>query len=44
MTNTINTHLCRGARDLQLRILTSFGYLDESTDEAFTKRSHELLG
>jgi hypothetical protein len=36
------THLCRGARDLQLTILTGFGLLDEPTDAAFEKRSREL--
>jgi hypothetical protein len=36
------THLCRGARDIQLRILTAFGLISEPTDEAFTAKSREV--
>jgi hypothetical protein len=38
------THLCRGARDIQLRILTALGHLSEPTDAAFAAKSAELLG
>lgn len=37
------THLCRGARDLQLKILTALGLLSEPTDAAFAAKSAELL-
>jgi len=37
------THLCRGARDIQLRILTAMGLLSEPTDAAFATKSAELL-
>jgi|SRR5271170_4992537 len=36
------THLCRGARDLQLRIMTAFGILPTPTDEAFDAKWEEL--
>lgn len=36
------THLCRGARDIQLKILTAFGLIEEPTDEAFTAKSREV--
>jgi hypothetical protein len=36
------THLCRGARDIQLKILCAFGMIEEPTDEAFTARSREV--
>lgn len=36
------THLCRGARDMQLGILAGFGLIEDATDEAFEKRSREL--
>lgn len=36
------THLCRGARDLQLQVLVSFGMLDEATDKAFAEKSRQL--
>lgn len=38
------THLCRGARDVQLRVLHCLGFIPEPTDEAFTKRTDEVLG
>ena len=36
------SHLCRGARDLQLQILAAFGLIETNTDEAFDRRSREL--
>ena len=36
------THLCRGARDLQLKIMTAFGILPAPTDEAFNAKWKEL--
>jgi hypothetical protein len=36
------THLCRGARDIQLKVLVAMGLLPEATDEAFHKKSKEL--
>jgi hypothetical protein len=40
--NKKETHLCRGARDIQLRILTAMGLIAEPTDEAFTAKSREV--
>ena len=37
------THLCRGARDIQLRVLTAMGLLSEPTDAAFTATSTKYL-
>jgi hypothetical protein len=36
------THLCRGARDVQLTILHRMRLIDEPTDEAFRRKSQEL--
>ena len=36
------THLCRGARDFQLRLLTAMGYLNEPTDAEFERVSREM--
>jgi hypothetical protein len=36
------THLCRGARDIQLRILAAFGVIDDATDEAFNAKGRKL--
>jgi hypothetical protein len=36
------THLCRGARDLQLKLLTAFGAISAPTDEAFSAKRKEL--
>lgn len=36
------THLCRGARDLQLTILYRMGWLPEPTDQAFREKSEQL--
>lgn len=36
------THLCRGARDIQLRIMCSMGILNEATDKAFNNKWKEL--
>ena len=30
-----DTKLCRGGRDLQIRVAYALGYIDEPTDEAF---------
>jgi hypothetical protein len=38
------THLCRGARDLQLKLMTAFGIIPEATDEAFNAKWKELKG
>lgn len=35
------THLCRGARDQQQQLLYRLGYLDEPTDEAWTRAELE---
>jgi hypothetical protein len=37
------THLCRGARDIQLRLLCAYGVLREPTDEAFAEASRKAL-
>ena len=37
-----NKMICRGGRNIQLRILYSFGLIDEPTDEAFLKASKIL--
>lgn len=34
--------LCRGARDMQLRVLASTGFLEAATDEAWDKKRKEL--
>lgn len=39
-----DTMLCRGGRNITLGELCSRGLLDEPTDEAFRKRSQEILG
>ena len=36
------THLCRGARDLQLRLFHSIGFIEAPTDEAWNKKRKEL--
>lgn len=41
--NKRETHLCRGARDLQLTILTAMGLLPEATDAAFAEVSAHYL-
>ena len=38
------THLCRGARDIQLRLLCAMGAISEPTDEAFQAKWAELKG
>jgi hypothetical protein len=42
LTGREETHLCRGARDLQLRIMTGLGILPEPTDEAFQTKWKQL--
>jgi len=34
--------LCRGSRDLQLRVMHGFGYIDAPTDEAWDAKCVEL--
>lgn len=34
--------LCRGARDLQLRVFHSIGFLSAPTDEAWTAKAREM--
>jgi hypothetical protein len=36
------THLCRGARDLQLRVLAAVGVIEEATDDAYNRRARSL--
>lgn len=36
------SHLCRGARDLQLKLFCAMGFLSEPTDEAWNERRVEL--
>jgi len=38
-----NKAICRGARNIQLRILKAMGMLDEPTDEAFNQAINESL-
>jgi hypothetical protein len=39
-----NKKICRGGRDIQLRVFCAQGYLDEPTDEAFNQKVEEVLG
>jgi hypothetical protein len=39
-----DTKICRGGRDLMLRVMASQGLIDAATDEAFERRSKEALG
>jgi hypothetical protein len=36
------THLCRGARDVQLQCLYRMGLIDAPSDNAFERKSREL--
>ena len=36
------THLCRGARDYQLKIFHRMGFIDEPSDEAWDNKRREL--
>lgn len=36
------THLCRGARDLQLRVLAVFGVIEDATDAAYNRKRESL--
>jgi hypothetical protein len=36
------THLCRGARDLQLNIMTAMGIIEAPTDKAFMAKWEEI--
>lgn len=35
-------HACRGARDLQLRLFASLGFIESATDEAWAKKHAEM--
>lgn len=37
-----DTHLCRGARDYQLRLFFGMGFIDAPTDEAWDRKRKEL--
>lgn len=37
-----DTHICRGARDLQLTFLHRIGFLPEPTDECWNQKVQEL--
>lgn len=39
-----NTLICRGGREIQLRVLTALKLLKEPTDEEFDRVSREVLG
>ena len=39
-----NKAICRGARNIQLRMLCAMGLLDNSTDEEFNKKMNEIIG
>lgn len=34
--------ICRGARDIQLQVFTSIGFISEPTDEAWSKKCQEM--
>lgn len=34
--------LCRGARDVQLQVFASIGFISEATDEAWADKCHEM--
>lgn len=36
------THLCRGARDIQLRVFHGMGFIKEPTDKAWDEKRKEL--
>jgi hypothetical protein len=38
------TRLCRGQRDFQLQLLHHMGLIESPTDDAFERRSSEVLG
>lgn len=39
-----DTMICRGGRDIMLRVLAAMRLIDSPTDEAFEARSKEMLG
>jgi len=39
-----NEKICRGGREIQLRLFCHYGYLDEPTDEALNQKVKEVLG
>lgn len=36
--------ICRGGRNIQLRILCAMGFLDNPTDEEFNNKMNEIIG
>jgi hypothetical protein len=40
--NKPDTHICRGARDWQLKFFHRIGFIPEATDEAWTKKCESL--
>lgn len=40
--NKRDTHLCRGARDFQLRLFVAMGFLPEATDAAWDAKKKEI--
>ena len=43
LTNKLETHLCRGARDFQLQIFHRIEFLEEATDEAWERAKESQL-
>src|SRR5262245_46371138 len=41
MRTRLKPHLCRGARDLQLKAMTALKVIEEPTDEAWNKKRQE---
>lgn len=39
-----DTKICRGGRDLMLRVMATLELIEEPTDESFEKHSREALG
>jgi hypothetical protein len=35
-------HVCRGARDLQLKLFAAIGFIEEATDAAWFKKAREM--
>ena len=40
--NTLPPAVCRGARDLQLKVMCAFGFLSEPTDAEWNRKAKEL--
>ena len=41
-TKNIPVKLCRGARDIALKLFKGMGFIDAATDEAWNKKCDEL--